>query len=151
MEAHLQKKYGKDIFFLTYTGAVLQNQDFDYMLAVKEFIIREEIKTIYIVNDTSCRFINGIIQRSKIGTFAAERIMEELYIENYYTDFHNKPLAEQQAKLALHNVTSQANELLNSLLGDCLTDLEIEIKGLVTTKELFKEVKIESKSKVYEF
>lgn len=155
MEAFLQSKYGDKIFFLTSTAAVLPYKDFEYIFAMKQFIFREGIKQIYIVNDTACRFINGIIAQNKNIAFPAENAIEELYIEHYFSDFKNQSLFHQQNKLAEHNVKNQANNFIDSaILGECIYQFDVEINGLITTKEngIFKEVKIKSKNyTAYEF
>lgn len=154
MEKLLQSKYGNDIYFLTCSGAVLQYEELEYISEVKRFILREQIKTIYIVNDTSCRFINGIIKKNKLYGLKSEKIIEELYVEHYLSDFKNQSLLVQQNKLAELNIKNQANELMNStLLGSTIFAFDIDIKGLITTKEkeLFKEVQIKNNSyKIYE-
>lgn len=154
MEFFLQKKYGNDIYFLTCSGAVLQYEEYEYISEVKQFILREQIKTIYIANDTSCSFINGIIKKNKLHGLKSEKIIEELYIEYYLSDFKNQSLLVQQNKLAELNIKNQANELMNStLLGSFIFEFDIEIKGLITTKEkeLFKEVQIKNNNyKIYE-
>ena len=84
----------------------------------------------------------------------SEKIIEELYIEHYLSDFKNQSLLVQQNKLAELNIKNQANELMDStLLGNSIFEFDIDIKGLITTKEkeLFKEVQIENNSyKMYE-
>ncbi|SDZ32503.1 MULTISPECIES: carbonic anhydrase [Rhodonellum] len=143
MESYLQNKYGKNIFFITYSGAIVQQQDFDYMLEVKYLIYREKIKRIYIVNDTSCRFINGIIKRNKTIGFPSQKVIEELYVEYYFSDFKDQSLFNQQQKLAEFNIKNQVDEIMNStLFKDYIQEFSIEIKGLITSKEkrLFKEI-----------
>jgi carbonic anhydrase len=154
METFLQSKYGDDIFFLTCTATVLPYKDFEYILEIKQFIIRERIKKIYIVNDTACPFINGIIKQNKNIGFPAEKVLEELYIEYYFTDFKHQSLFHQQYKLAELNVKNQVDELLYStLLGDSISQLNLEIKGLITTKEkeLFQKNQINNNHTIYEY
>lgn len=149
METFLQNKFGNDIFFLTSTAAVLPCKDVEYISEIKLFIIREKIKQIYIVNDTACRFINGIIKKNKIAGLPAEKVIEELYIEHYFSDFKYQSLLHQQNKLAELNIKNQATELINSiLLGECISQFDLEIKGLITTKEkeLLEEVQIKNQN-----
>ena len=146
LETFLQNKYGKNSFFLTYSGAVLQYQDLDYLLDVKDFIFREKIRTIFIVNDTSCRFINGIIKQKKKLGFESEKIIEELYIDNYFSDFKEQNIDHQLFKLTELNIKNQINGIVNStLLGSHIADLDIKVKGLITSKEnkFYKEINTE--------
>ncbi|RYU93373.1 hypothetical protein [Emticicia agri] len=90
LETFIRKKYGNEVFFLTYAGTVLETHDFVYNLGVKHLIFKERIKTIYIVNDTSCRFINSIIKRKKLAGLTCEKVIEELYIEYYFSYFQSQ-------------------------------------------------------------
>jgi carbonic anhydrase len=150
METYLQHKYGTDIFFLTFSGAVFQFQDLEYILEVRDFILREKIQTIYIVNDTSCRFINGIIERNKLAGLPSEKVIEELYIDNYLSYFKDQPLFKQKYRLAELNVKNQINEMLNSTFpGSYFSEFDLEVKGLITSKEMkfYEEIQINNNTK----
>lgn len=155
MEHFLRIKFGNDIFFLTSSGAVFQSQELEYLSALRDFIIQEKIKTIYIVTDTSCRFINGIINKKQLFGLSSEKAIEELYIEYYFSDFKDQPLLNKQYKLAELNIRKQSNEILNSaLVGSYISQFAIEIKGLITSKDknLFKEMNFENiQNKNFEF
>jgi hypothetical protein len=154
MDSFLQEKYGDDIFFLTYSGAVLSNNEIDYTIAIRDFIWKQKISTIYFVNDISCRFINGIINKSKLIGLASEKILEEIYIEHYLSDFIGKPLINQQYKLAELNIKQQVHEILNAYFFRSLfCERNIEVKGLITSKNknLIKELNLEKNQKyIYE-
>ena len=136
METFLQYKYGHDIYFLTYSGAIVQNQESEFIAKVEEFIFRESIKSIYIVNDTSCRFINGIINKNTLFGLSSEKVMEALYIEHYFSEFKDQSLCNQKYKLAELNVKNQIKVMLNSpLLGSCIAKFDIEVKGIITSRE----------------
>jgi hypothetical protein len=66
LENYLNVEYANESYFLTSSIGILLNEDFEYASELKQFIYRENIKTIYFVNDTSCRFINGIIQKNTL-------------------------------------------------------------------------------------
>jgi hypothetical protein len=152
LETFLQNKYGENSFFLTYSGVVLQYQDLHYLLDIKDFMFREKIKTIFIVNDTSCRFINGIIKQKKKLGFESEKIIEELYIDNYFSDFKEQTIDHQLFKRTKLNIKNQINGIVNStLLGSHIADLDIKVKGLITSKEnkFYKEINTE-KNTIYE-
>lgn len=145
LEPLLQHKYGNDITFLTCSGAVLPHQEIEYLSEVKRFILRENINRFYIVNDISCRFINGVISRSKMFGLNAEKAFEELYVDYYFTDFKDQNPLEQQYNLALRNISKQANNIVQSpILGDIITEFDVQIKGVITAKDqrLFREVEI---------
>lgn len=145
LENKLQSKYGEDIYFLTSLGAVFQFNENEYLLELKQFLIREKINEICIVNDTSSRFINGIIKKNNLYGIKSEKIIEELYLAHYQSDFHNQPLIAQQKKLAELNIKNQANSLIQSnILGNFIVECNIVINGLIISneKEIFQEINI---------
>jgi hypothetical protein len=73
LEVDLQKQFGKEIFFLSSTTAALQYEESEYLEGVKDFILRKKIKTIYFVNDTSCKFINGVIKKKPTSDFTQKK------------------------------------------------------------------------------
>jgi hypothetical protein len=154
LETFLKSKYGNDIFFLNAPSAVMQLHEYEYLMRVREFIKQSSIRTIYIVNDTSCRFINGIINESKLFGLPSEKVLEELYIEHYFSDFKNQSVSSKKIKLAEFSIKNQANELINNtLIGNCISDFNIEIKGIITSKDknLLKEINVDkNENKFYE-
>ncbi|WP_337045299.1 hypothetical protein [Emticicia sp. 17c] len=136
LENFIRTHYGNDVFFLTYAGTVLGTHDFIYNSIVKHLIHQEKIKTIYLVNDTSCQFINSVITRKQLIGLTCEKVIEEIYIEHYLSVFKGLPLQEQQHKLAELNIKAQVNNILAfKLFKDFMTEYGITIKGIITTKE----------------
>jgi hypothetical protein len=132
-----QHKYGEDSLFLTYSGAVFQHQEYKFASIVKPFILREGIYKTYIVNDTSCGFITGIIQKNKLNGLKSEKLIEELYIDNHFSGYKSQPLFNQQYKSAELNIKNQINNPLNSnLLGTSISEFGIEVKGLISSRKI---------------
>lgn len=154
MEIFLKNNYGPDAYFLTFTGANIQHQELECMSEVRHLIISENIQAIYIVNDTSCRFIHGMLTGNWSFNMPSLSVFEDLYIEHYSTLFKNQSLIHQQRKMAELNVKYQVSELLDSfILGGCIRDLHIDIRGLITTKSknLIKEIQFDNCNReVYE-
>ena len=135
IEVDLQKQFGKEIFFLSSTAAALQYEESVYMEGVKDIILREGIKTIYFVNDTSCRFINGVIKKKDNFDFFPEKALKKIYTEYYSSDFKRQALCKQQIKLAELNLKKQMKMIRRcSVLGTYIRESKIEIKGLITIK-----------------
>jgi carbonic anhydrase len=154
MEPYLQNRFGKDVFFLTFSGAVFNTKDYELVAEIEHFLIRENVKKIYVVNDTSCRFLNSIIDQNKMTGLTCEKTIEHLYIEHYFSLFKDKSQVYQQIKLAELNIENQLTEIRKSSLGSLIEEMEIELTGLVTTKqkEVIREVKIKNdETPVYEF
>jgi carbonic anhydrase len=153
MEPFLRTKFGDDAFFLTAAGAVLPQRPWDFTEAVADFLTRQRIDTICIVNDMSCRFVDAIVRRKTLHGLPVETVLEDLYVEYYNTVFRDRPLFKQQYKLAELNVLRQARELLeSSLIGRLIADNGITVKGLVTSRErdLVREVPVGRNTPVYE-
>jgi len=137
LEPFLRSRYGHDAFFLTSAGAVMSRQPWDYLESVGDLIVREKIKTVYIVNDTSCRFIDGIVRREPVHGLPAESELQEIYVDHYHESFRGQPLHKQQFKLAELNVNRQALALMETEpLGRLLADHGVAVKGLVTSRLL---------------
>jgi|694.fasta_scaffold74287_5 hypothetical protein len=135
LEVDLQKQFGKEIFFLSSTTAALQYEESEYLEGVKDFILRKKIKTIYFVNDTSCKFINGVIKKKANFGFYPEEVLKRIYTEYYASDFKRKALSRQQIKLAELNLNKQMKMIRRcSVLGTYIRESKIEIKGLITIK-----------------
>lgn len=135
MELFLQKKYGKDIFFMTLSGGVIQTDDVAFLEAIRDFIERKNISTIYFVNETSCSYISNVINNVKLAGLQAEKIIEHIFIDNYSSDFKGLSLSHQQVKLAELNVKHQAYQAMTfDVFGAQIDKNDIKIKSIVTTK-----------------
>lgn len=134
LETFLQKKFGDNSFFMSSSAGVLQFNDNDQISELTTFILRENIKTIFIVNDISCQFIKGVVERQKLNGLYSEKIIEDLYIDHYFSHFNNQPADKQKIKLAELNAKNQLTNLLKILPLDTV-EFGIQIKGLLIKKE----------------
>lgn len=151
LEFFLQKYFGKNSFFLTFSCAIIETQDYQYLETIRDFIVTQNIQTVYIVNDVNCRFINNIISNKKSLGLWSENILQNLYFEEYFTHFKNKPLAYQQYKLAELNVMNQINNMQHfSLLQTLLINNSFDLKGLITCMNTQKVKEIKTKELAYE-
>lgn len=146
MEHFIKDRFGEDAFFLTALGGVFNFQEVAYAEALADFIERESIAEVFIVNDTSCRFIESVLEKKKGYDTAAEQIMLHLLIDNYYTVMEEGSLLDKKKSLAKLNVRQQAFEMLsNELLLTSIVRSKVRLKGLVTTKAAgkIKEINVE--------
>lgn len=135
-EALIKEQYGQEVFFLTALGAVFSFQDINYVEALECFLKREAIEEIFIVNDTSCPFIKSILEQEKGFGTKAEQVMLDLFIDNYSIIMAGTSLADKKKNLAKMNIQQQTLEILsNELLLSSITQTQIKLKGLVSTKE----------------
>lgn len=144
----IKEKYGNDIFFLTALGAVFNFNEVNYIEAIADFMERESIAEIFIVNDTSCRFIKSILEKEKgYGTYA-EHVLLNLLIDNYSNIMVSSSLMDKKKTLMELNIQRQALEILsNELFLPQIVQAKIRLKGLITTKaeNKIKEVNVKLK------
>ncbi len=137
IENFIRNRYGEDVFFLTSMGAVFQFQEKEYLQIVKEFIDRENIAEIFIVSDTSCRFINNALKHRLGYDSYSETVIQTLLKRNYTDVMKKESMAEQQIKLARLIINHQANEIMkHNLFEHQIIENKILIKGLITIKEI---------------
>jgi carbonic anhydrase len=135
LEAFIKEQYGQGVFFLTALGAVFNFQETNYVEALGDFLKREAIEEIFVVQDTSCRFMNSILEQEKGFGTKAEQVMLELFIENYSNIMAGASQIEKKKILAKVNIRRQALEILShELLLIALGQSQIKLKGLITTK-----------------
>lgn len=135
-ESFIKEQYGQRVFFLTALGAVFNFQEINYVEALEHFLKREAIEEIFIVNDTSCPFMKSILEQEKGFETKAEQIMLDLLIENYSTIMAGTSLNDKKKNLAKLNIQRQALDILsNELLLSTISQSQIRLKGLITTKE----------------
>ncbi|AEE54331.1 hypothetical protein [Haliscomenobacter hydrossis] len=136
LEPFIRENYGDNVYFLTALGTHFQADDAGYVKKVVDFILREGIRELYVVNDTSCRFINKTLKREPGFGTKAEYLLKQIYLENYLKVRQNNDLREQQVKLAALNVYRQMHVLLHhKVLSRLCLKHNITIHGVVTSKE----------------
>lgn len=140
LEQPLKRKFGKEHFFLTTPAAVFGWNQIDHLTAIREVIVQQEIKEICVVTDTSCRFIDAVINRSEPFGLPAEQTIISLYIESYFNCFKDKSIAHQQYQLAKLIMQQQIEQLSKvPLVGEHIAQYSIIVKGLVSSSGNFLE------------
>ncbi len=146
LEHFIKDRFGEDVFFLTALGAVFDFHEVAYAEAIADFIEREAVTEIFIVNDTSCCLLESVLEkREGLGT-AAEQVLLHLLIENNSTVMAENTLLEKKKRLAELNVRRQFFEILsNGLLLIAIVRAKVRLKGLLTTKRAgkIKEIGVE--------
>lgn len=139
LEHFLKDRFGEDAYFLTALGAVFNFNDVANAEAIADFIEREAISEIYIVNDTSCRFIESVLEKRKSARTAAEQVILNLLIDNYPTVMAQNSLLAKKRILGELNVGRQFFEIIsNELLLQSIVRSKVRLKGLITTKRAGK-------------
>lgn len=136
IEVFIRERYGPDVYFLTAPGAVFNFEEIKYTESVRYFLERKAIREVFIVNDTSCRFINTILQNGKGHKTQAEQVMLNLFINNYSQIMTAASLEERKVILATLNLQRQALDILsNEILLPLIKQSQIKVTGVLTTKE----------------
>lgn len=143
MEPFIRKKFGNNIFFITSMATESQFHNIPYLEFVKNTIACENISQIFIVNDTSCRFINGILTGKKSLGTAAEENIQNVFINNYSLIMRQPSIADKAKTLAALNIKQQALEIWqNELFKRQIIQQNIHIRGLITNKSQNKIIEI---------
>ncbi len=136
LEYLIKKTYGDDVFFLTALGAVFNFGEVKYIEALMDFIADEGVTDIFVVNETSCRFIKSIIEGENGFDTFCEDIIKDVLIDNYFDVMHRASLTDKKERLAELNVKQQIREIMsNELFLQSIAKYRVNIKGLVLTAE----------------
>ena len=135
IESVLKKKFGESIFFLTSPMASIETSDARFLNALKCILETEKITEIKIVNSTTCRFINSVINGTQKADFKALEILQDLYNKNHSSDFAGLSQQQQAYKLAELNISFHTLEILQSnILGSFILMNDIQIEGLIISE-----------------
>ncbi|MDQ3142743.1 MAG: hypothetical protein M3Q56_10915 [Bacteroidota bacterium] len=134
LEKYLRNKYGEELYFLTSTAAVFNFND-DEVSAIKDFLIRENVKDIYLVNDVSCNFIEEAITNKKEFGLHCEKELRML-VQNSISLIESQGSLEAKKEfLAENNVLKQLEYLkTEKIFKQEIEDLGIKIHGIITDK-----------------
>tara|TARA_B110000285_G_scaffold231819_1_gene301393 strand:- start:2561 stop:3049 length:489 start_codon:yes stop_codon:yes gene_type:complete len=146
LENSIAQKYGENCFFLTALGTAFDLEEFEFMEEVNQFVIQENIKEIYIVNDFSCTFINNALKgKTDYLTKADDVLMSIVKANNEIENISE--VKESALLLAKLNIKRLAFELTKSaFLGNKIEGQEIKLKGLKYDRinSKFNELNLES-------
>jgi carbonic anhydrase len=150
MENFIHLKYGEDVFFISAMATHAHFHDAKYLESVIDFISNQQIGEIYIVNDTSCRFLNAVLNGDSTADSTSEKSIQQLLVDNYAWIMQQRTRSEQLKILANLNIKKQTFEIrMNERFSSLILQYNIGIKGLITTKSENEIVEI--KWDVYEF
>ena len=127
LENYLRTTFGEDVFFMTATAGVLNFSEAE-TTAIKDFIEREKISTICVVNDVACNFIEeAITNKKKFGLYCENKL--RLLLQNLDLITESKHSLKEKRELLAHaNVTKQL-EYLNS---EKIFKQKIQVSGINT-------------------
>ena len=134
MENFIRRIHGTDVYFMT-AMATAFSYERDDIRKIADFLDRRMITNIYIVNDTSCRFINGVIEQKMSSGSDAEKNLEVLLMENQKIIMKKSTTFDKVKTLTELNIIEQILNLReHDLIMSVVEKNKISIKGLITTK-----------------
>jgi hypothetical protein len=144
VELRLKRKYS-NAFFISCPGAIIPYSDNSFIEILKGEIIRNNIKSVYFVNDTSSRIINAVLSTKDLFGLDAEYLVEKIYNNAFPQRLKGCSIQYQQLRLAEFIVQNQKDEFLtNGVFTDLVIDEKIMVKTLVVSPSMnfFKESRI---------
>ena len=134
MENFIRRIHGTDVYFMT-AMATAFSYERDDIRKIADFLDRRMITNIYIVNDTSCRFINSVIEQKMSSGSDAEKNLEVLLMENQKIIMKKSTTFDKVKTLTELNIIEQIFNLReHDLIMSVVEKNKISIKGLITTK-----------------
>ena len=134
LENFIRRIFCTDVYFIT-AMATDFNFEPEYIGKISEFIDRRMITEMYVVNDTSCRFINGIIHEEWHPGTEAEKKLELLFMENHPLIMRQPSMSEKVEKFAELNVKKQISNInKNACIKTKIKKGRICIKGMITNR-----------------
>ncbi|WP_146194167.1 carbonic anhydrase [Brumimicrobium oceani] len=132
LENRIQHNFPGQSYFATALGAVFAPIKFGYAESINGIINRENIKEVYVVNDTSCRFINAIIQGEEGFNTKEEKILNDVFYENSVAILKHENIKDRAMELLQLNLTKQVKELRKTdLIGSKFQAGVLTIEGLI--------------------
>ena len=135
-EAFLRKAFGDGHYFLTVPGAIPDLEDPFTLETIRNLIVEKGVRSIRVVNDASCRFIDAVVEgRDMTGMPAVGRIAEA-YAVSGLDRVAGLSRAHLKARLAEGNVLRQMERLEDTPeLKEAMTRFGVRSKGIVTCRE----------------
>jgi hypothetical protein len=135
LEPYLREQVGGNHLFATAMAGIPPLQDQRYCLEIAGILRRNRVKQIVLVNDTGCRFLQGVMQKEEGGDMPCERQLRRLFSE-FLLEILVRGTMEKQLKcFAVINLIEQARRLVRSdVLGPLIKEQDIRLTGMVTNR-----------------
>jgi len=145
VEIRLKRKYGSNAYFISCPGAIIPYSDNIFIDILKGEIIRNNINSVYFVNDTSSIINNAVLSNKDLFGLDSEGLVKNIYKNIFPISLKGRSMQYQQFRLAELIVQNQKDEFLtNGVFTDLLIDEKIMVKTLVVSHSMnfFKESRI---------
>lgn len=129
-EAFIKKTFIGSHFYMTGMGGYLNFEDEKFADAITKIIIKEEIESIHLVQNTDCRFIDEVLTENNSLEYPVQYTLKKLLLENeqQIKSMDSKyQMTIHLASLMIEEVS--ANIQKSDLLKETIKNKKIEIKG----------------------
>jgi hypothetical protein len=134
-EVFLRNYYGADILISSAPASVLKLEEGVDQMGLFECFKTANIREIYIVYDSSCKFHNAIIKKRPVYNIPATRELLEIYERHQIQIESCGSHLKQRDLFARINIREQARKfLMNCCWYQYLITNRVEIKGVLTSK-----------------
>jgi carbonic anhydrase len=146
IEQIIRTNFHGNLFFLTALGSVFDTFSYNYTGCINNFLKSENIREIIVVNDSSCRFIQSVLNNKKGNETNAEEVLQVLFLTCQIELLAEKKLNRRSFKLAELNIKQQVQTLKEDIfIENVLEKKEIKLKGMIyeRDKNIFSEINID--------
>lgn len=123
-------------YFLTVPGGIPDLEDPFTVETIRNLVERRGVRSVYVVNDVSCRFIDAVADARDAGIPSVGRILEEVYAASGLRLARGLTAIDLRMRLAECNVLRQVERMSGTpAMKAVLEGCGARLKGLVTWRE----------------
>ena len=135
-EAFIRKTFGDGHFFLTVPGAIPDLEDAFTLETIRNLIVEKGVRSIRVVNDASCRFIDAVVEGADLKGMPAAGRIAKVYAASGLDRAAGLSRAHLKTRLAEGNVLRQLERLEDApALKEVMKRFAVRSKGVVTCRE----------------
>ena len=132
---------GKDVRFMTALAGIFHFNDRYFSDMLGNFLIDENIKTIYLVQDLHSKFLMEGIKETLVNPNDTITYIAEVYDRHRVEISAESTLSQQISKLSLFLIEEQVEQIHNQPnLQRILQENKIQIKGMLTEEARAKSI-----------
>jgi hypothetical protein len=132
LETFLSARFGETSYFLTAAGSVLFLEPIKFTNALEDFLIREAIEEIAVVNEWSSVFIRNALNEELEPVIETAQILHKTYLQHREDILSDNTFENRCRQLAFLNSRRQLSELLKNVsIGKIIQSKNIQLKCLV--------------------
>jgi hypothetical protein len=131
----------KDVRFLTALGGIFPFEDRIFVEMMGNFLISENIKEVYFVQDLHSKFLSEGMQEALMNPNDTVKRISEVFARHQVEILSESSLSQQRSKLSLFVIEEQVQQMLCQLtLQRIIQENKIQIKGMLTDQSRAKSI-----------